>query len=148
MPLRPDPLKELLDLQDRMNRLFDETLSRESPDGMEPWAPSWVPLADVYDTPEAYLLEIELPGLARGDIDIQARGRELVVRGERHPSGGRSAAYHRLERRYGPFGRAFRFDVDIDADQVQAEIQDGLLRLNVPKKAPDSTKRVVKVTRS
>ena len=148
MPSRPDPLKELLDLQERMNRLFDETLSRESPDEMATWAPSWVPLADVYDTPEAYVLEIELPGLARAEIDIQAKGRELVVRGERHPSGGHSAAFHRLERRYGPFGRAFRFDVDIDADQVQAEIQDGLLRLNVPKKTPRSTKRAVKVTRS
>jgi HSP20 family protein len=148
MPLRPDPLKELLDLQERMNTLFDETLSRERPDEMETWAPSWVPLADVYDTPEAYLLEVELPGLARAEIDIQAKGRELVVRGERHPSGGRSAAFHRLERRYGPFGRAFRFDVDIDADQVEAEIKDGLLRLNVPKKRPPSTKRVIKATRS
>ena len=81
MPLRPDPLKELLDLQERMNSLFDETLSRERPDGLEAWAPSWVPLADVYDTPEAYLVEIELPGLARADIDIQLKGRELVVRG-------------------------------------------------------------------
>ena len=52
MPRRPDPLKELLDLQERMNRLFDETLSRESVDDMVPFAPSWVPHADVYDTPE------------------------------------------------------------------------------------------------
>jgi HSP20 family protein len=148
MPLRPDPLKELLDLQERMNRLFDETLSREHPDEMDGWAPSWVPPADVYDTPEAYLVEIELPGLARAEIDIQVKGPELVVHGERHPGGGRSAVFHRLERRYGRFARAFRFDVDIDADEVQAEIQDGLLRLTVPKKTPRSSQRVVKVTRS
>ena len=85
--MHPDPLKELLDLQDRMNRLFDETLSRERLDDMDMWAPSWVPVADVYDTPDAYLLEIELPGLARPEIDIQVKGRELVVRGERHPAG-------------------------------------------------------------
>jgi HSP20 family protein len=147
MPRRPDPLKELLDLQERMNRLFDETLSRESADDMVPFAPSWVPLADVYDTPDAYLVEIELPGLAREDIDLKVKGRELSVRGERHPAGGRSAAFHRLERRYGPFGRSFRFDVDIDAEQVQAEIKDGLLRLSVPKVKPSATKRVVRVTR-
>jgi HSP20 family protein len=148
MPRRPDPLKELLDLQERMNRLFDETLSRERPDEMDTWAPSWVPLADVYDTPEAYLVEIELPGLARADIDIQLKGRELVVRGERHPAGGRSAAFHRLERRYGLFARAFRFDVDIDPERVHAEMQDGLLSLNVPKVRPRATKRVIKATRS
>ena len=69
------------------------------------------------------------------------------MRGERHPGGGRSAAFHRLERRYGPFARSFRFDADIDAEQVKAEIKNGLLRLTVPKTEPHSTKRVVKVTR-
>ena len=148
MPRRPDPLKELLDLQERRNRLFDETLSREGADEMVPFAPSWVPLADVYDTPEEYVVEIELPGLAREEIDLKIKGRELTVRGERHPAGGRSAAFQRLERRYGPFGRSFRFDVDIDAERVQAEIRDGLLRLNVPKVKPRASKRTVKVTRS
>jgi HSP20 family protein len=148
MPRRPDPLKELLDLQERMNRLFDETLSRESADDVMQFAPSWVPLADVYDSPDAYLVEIELPGLAREDIDLQLKGRELTVRGERHPAGGRSAAFHRLERRYGPFARSFRFDTDIDTEKVQAEISSGLLRMSVPKVQPRATKRVVKVTRS
>ena len=148
MPQRPDPLKELLDLQERMNRFFDETLSRDRSNEMEPFTPSWVPIADVYDSPEAYLLELELPGLAKTDIDLRVKGRELTVRGERHPAGGRSAAFHRLERRYGAFARSFRFDADIDAKHVEAEIKDGLLRLTVPKSKGRSTKRVVKVTRS
>ncbi len=148
MPLRPDPLKELLNLQEKMNRLFDETLSPDRTDETAPFAPSWVPVADVYDSPEAYLIELEVPGLTRADIDLRVKGRELSVRGERHPGGGRSAAFHRLERRYGPFARSFRFDADIDAEQVKAEIKNGLLRLTVPKTEPRSTKRVVKVTRS
>jgi HSP20 family protein len=147
MPLRPDPLKELLDLQERMNRLFDATLSHGGQEEMETWAPSWSPLADVLDTPDAYLVEIELPGLGREEIDVQVNGRELVVRGVRDPAGGRSAAFLRLERRYGPFTRAFRFDVDIDADRVEAEIKDGLLSLSVPKARPRSTRRVIKATR-
>ncbi len=148
MPLRPDPLKELLDLQEKMNRLFEETLGPDRTDETAPFAPSWVPVADVYDSPEGYLIELEVPGLARADIDLRVKGRELSVRGERHPGGGRSAAFHRLERRYGPFARSFRFDTDIDAEQVKAEIKNGLLSLTVPKTEPRSTKRVVKVTRS
>jgi HSP20 family protein len=130
-----------------MNRFFEETLSRDRTNEMEPFAPSWVPIADVYDSPEAYLVELELPGLARTDIDLRVKGREVTVRGERHPAGGHSAAFHRLERRYGAFGRTFRFEADIDAKQVKAEIKDGLLTLTVPKAKARGTKRVVKVTR-
>jgi HSP20 family protein len=148
MPRRPDPLKELLDLQERMNRLFEETLSRGSDDDLGALAPGWAPLADVFDTPGAYILEIELPGLARDSIDIQVKGRELGLRGERHPAGGRSATFHRLERHYGPFARSFKFDVDIDAKGVRAEIRDGLVNLIVPKVSPRPTRRSVRVTRS
>jgi len=105
----------------------------------------WAPLADVFDTPEAYLLEIELPGLARDSIDVQVEGRELTVRGERHPGGGRSATFHRLERQYGPFARSFRFDVDIDAESVRAEIRDGLL-IPVPPSEPLSADDPVRVS--
>ncbi len=130
-----------------MNRFFEETLSRDRTNDMEPFAPSWVPIADVYDSPEAYLVELELPGLARADIDLRVKGREVTVRGERHPAGGRSAAFHRLERRYGAFARSFRFEADIDTKQVKAEIKGGLLTLTVPKAKARRTKRVVKVTR-
>jgi len=148
MPRRPDPLKELLDLQERMNRLFEETLGGGADDDLASLAPGWTPLADVFDTPGAYILEIELPGLGRESIDIQVRGRELSLRGERHPAGGRSATFHRLERHYGPFARSFEFDADIDAEGVRAEIRDGLVNLIVPKILPRSSKRVVKVSRS
>jgi HSP20 family protein len=147
MPHRPDPLKELLDLQERMNRLFDETLSRGDIDDLGAPAPGWAPLADVFDTPGAYLLEIELPGLAQDSIDVQVRGRDLTIRGERHPAGGRSANFQRLERHYGAFMRTFRFDVDIDGDDVRAEIRDGLLNLVVPKVEPRGGRRI-KATRS
>jgi len=147
MPLRPDPLKELLDLQERMNRLFDETLSRERLDETT-LAPGWAPLADVYETPDAYVLEVELPGLAREEVTIEVRGAQLAVRGERDPVGARSAAFHRLERRYGPFARSFRFADPIDAERVTAELEEGLLRIEAPKATSATGKRVVKVERS
>jgi len=146
MPRRPDPLKELLDLQERMNRLFEETLGGNL-DENGAVAAAWIPAADVYDKGDAYVLELDLPGLSRDDVDIQVKDRELTVRGERHPLGGRSATFHRLERRYGPFLRSFRFEVDIDADEIEATIVDGLLRLDVPKKKPRSASRSVKVSR-
>jgi len=145
MPIRPDPLKELLDLQERMNRLFDQTLSRERLD--EPgFTPSWAPVADVFETPEGYTLEIELPGLLRDEVAIEVSGDRLTLRGERQPVGGRSAAFHRLERRYGPFARTFRFPEAIDAENVKADLRDGLLRVEAPR--TPATSRVVRVERS
>jgi HSP20 family protein len=134
MPLGRDPLQELLELQERMNRLFDETLTRDRLDDPPLLQGSWVPLADVVDTPDGYVVELELPGLSREDVAIQAQGDEVLVRGERQPDlGSRPDSFHRLERRYGPFARGFRFSEEVDPDRIQAVFDDGLLRLTVPK---------------
>jgi HSP20 family protein len=141
MPLRRDPLQELLDLQERMNRLFDDTLTRDRLDEPSVLQGSWAPLADVVDTPEAYVLEVELPGLGREDVVIHAEGDEIVVRGERRPdASSRPEAFHRLERRYGPFSRGFRFSEEVDPDRIEAAFEDGLLRLTVPKARSRSTR--------
>ena len=89
-----------------MNRLFDETLTRERLDEPSLLHGTWVPLADVVETPDGYVVEVELPGLGRDDVVIQAQGDELVVRGDRRPDvASRPESFHRLERRYGPFAR-------------------------------------------
>jgi HSP20 family protein len=143
MALRRDPLQELLDLQEKMNRLFDETLTRDGLDEPSLLHGSWMPLADVVETPDAYLVEIELAGLGKDDIVIQAHGDELVVRGERRlDPAGRPESFHRLERRYGPFARTFRFAEEVDPDRIAATFEDGLLRLDVPKARARSAMRV------
>ncbi|MFN8093048.1 MAG: Hsp20/alpha crystallin family protein [Vicinamibacteria bacterium] len=133
MPLRPDPLKEMLDLQERMNRLFDETVSRERVE--DPTRhPAWQPIADVLETEEAYVVELELPGAGPDDFTVHAHGSELLVRGERHPSGAsRPEAFHRVERRHGPFARGFRLPQDVDAAAITARLADGVLRVVLPK---------------
>jgi HSP20 family protein len=135
MPLRPDPLQQLLELQERMNRVFDETLGRDRLH--EPTAPhgSWVPTADVVEHAEAYLVELDLPGLERDDVVVQAHEDEVLVRGERRPAAGaRPEAFHRLERHHGPFTRSFRFPAAIDPAGVVAELHEGVLRLTLPKR--------------
>ena len=142
MPLHRDPLSELLDLQERMNRLFDETLTRERLEEPALLHGTWAPLADVVETPEAYFVELELPGLGKDDVLIQAQGDELVVRGERRPVASGSPIFHRLERRYGPFARGFRFPEEVDPDRIKADFTDGLLRLEVPKVRQRASSRI------
>jgi len=74
---------------------------------------------------------------------VHSQGDELVVRGQRHPDlGSQPQSFHRLERRYGPFSRTFRFSEEVDSDGITAEFQDGLLRLQVPKVRPGRSTRV------
>jgi HSP20 family protein len=140
---RWDPLSDLLSLQERMNRVFEHTFARGRLDEPDLASGSWVPLADVYETAEGFVVQIELPGLGQDDIEIQVDGDQLTVKGERRLAGPtRPESFHRMERSYGSFSRSFRFTEDVDPDRVTAQFRDGLLRLDVPKVRPRGSWRV------
>lgn len=137
---RWDPLRDLLGLQERMNRLFEESLARERPEEAGVTA-AWSPAVDVRETETAYVVELELPGLVREDVEVRADERELVVRGERHARWEqRPEIFHRMERSYGAFQRAFRFERPLLPERVSADLQDGVLRVELPK--ANATRRV------
>ncbi|HET7745678.1 MAG TPA: Hsp20/alpha crystallin family protein [Vicinamibacteria bacterium] len=129
---RFDPLRDLLQLQDRMNRLFEDSLTSPrmpSPSG------SWAPAADVVENEEAFVIQVDLPGVAEDQVEIQVDGDRVVVRGERQPADkARPDSYHRMERSYGPFVRTFVLTTDVDPEHVAASLRDGLLRLELPKR--------------
>lgn len=128
-----DPLRELVGVQDRMNKLFESALARTNFD-TEGELGAWTPVADVFETPETYVVSVELPGLVQDDIDVRVEGSDLVVQGERrrekdHPG----VQYHRVERSQGKFVRKFPLPSRVDRDGVQAAYRDGVLRVTVPK---------------
>jgi HSP20 family protein len=138
---RVDPLRDLLNLQERMNRLFEDTLS-----GTRPAPPlgtgSWTPLADVYETADGFVVQVDLPGLSADDVEVNVDGDRLVLRGRRRPSETtRPDNYYRMERSYGPFVRTFILAPDVDPDRVTAHFTDGLLRLELPKVRPTASWR-------
>ena len=132
-----DPLRDLLSLQERMNRLFEESLSRRVPEGEAQGA--WVPPADVAETAECFVIEIDLPGCSPDDIAVQAGPRELLVRGARVAwNGPRPERFHRLERHHGGFSRRFELGQAIVPDGVTCRWSEGLLRIELPKAQPRS----------
>ena len=139
---RWDPVRDLLTLQERMNRLFDESLSRGRPHEPALDSPTWSPLADVYETPDSFVVQVEIPGLSQDEVDVEVDADQLTLRGERRIGAqARPESFHRMERSYGSFSRTFRFDVDVDPSGVTAELHDGLLRLALPKAPPRGTWR-------
>lgn len=143
MPGHRDPLQELLNLQERINRLFEESLGRGRPGEGAFGSGAWVPPADVYETKEAYVVLLELPGVDDDDLEVVAETHSVTIKGERRlAASARPESFYRMERSYGTFARIFRFEDPIDADHVDAQLSNGLMKLSVPKDRPRSEWRV------
>jgi HSP20 family protein len=95
----------------------------------------WMPAVDVRETENAYLVEADLPGLKKEDIDVQVHDNIVTIRGERKQEEQEDKdRYARFERRYGRFERSFRLSDRIDTGKVEASYRDGVLRLELAKR--------------
>ena len=95
---------------------------------------SWVPPVDIQETEEGYRLRAELPGLTRDDIQITLENNVLRLTGERKfERDVKKESFHRIERTYGSFSRAFALPHQVNAEGVQAAFENGILTIDVPK---------------
>ena len=144
--VRWEPFRDLIQLQDRMNRLFDESFrgaGRAVPD--EDWAlgGSWAPAVDIYEKDGNIVLQAELPGIDSKDVDIRLENNVLTLRGERKfDSEVKRDHYHRVERSYGGFTRSFTLPSIVDQEKIKAEYRDGVLRLTLPKREEAKPKQI------
>ena len=142
---RWDPFRDLVTLQDRMNRLFEDSLSRSKTTDQEMAMGAWTPAVDIYETPEQIVMRADLPGIAEKDIDVRIENNVLVLRGERKfLKEAKEEDYHRIERSYGVFSRTFQLPGTIDQNKIQAVHQDGVLEVRLPKRE-DTKPRQVKI---
>lgn len=138
--VRWDPFRDLLTMQDRMNRLFSDAFSRTA--GEEATG-AWLPAVDIYEQGDNLVLQAEVPGVGRDDLDVRVEGNVLTLSGERKQQKEiKDEQFHRLERSYGKFVRSFTLPVGIDTDRIKAEFRDGLLTLTLPKAEEAKPKRI------
>lgn len=105
------------------------------------------PVADVIETEDAFLVLVELPGLERGDVRLEAHGNELAVFGERRPPLNlEGATFQAMERSYGCFSRRFELPEGLDLSAVTASMKSGLLHVRVPKRARRTHRRTIPVS--
>jgi len=136
---RWDPFRELSALQDRINRIFNEQLSRGEP---EQAGKAWAPVVDILESDNDLIVRAELPGVKRDDIDVQVTSESLTIRGERKFDEESKDKYLRVERAYGPFSRSFSIGVPVQADKVKASYRDGVLEIVVPKAEEVKPKKI------
>jgi len=142
--VRWEPFQDLLAIQERMNRLFDETLQRtRSRDEEDISAGLWAPPVDIYETENEIVLKAELPEIDQKDIDIKVEDNTLTIRGERKfEQETKKENYHRIERAYGKFSRSFTLPNTIDQEKIKASYKDGILKLVMPKREEKKPKQI------
>ncbi len=131
---RWNSLQDLFAIQEKVNRLFEETIHRtEFPDdGLD--TALWSPAADVYESPEEIVLNIELPGVRLDDVRLEALEGKLRVSGHRRADDGvEPRQFVRMERIYGSFSRDFPVPASLDAARIKATLRAGILRVVAPK---------------
>jgi HSP20 family protein len=126
-------------LQDRVNSLFQDFAG----DGQAVTAASFAPAVDVYENGEKVVLKLDLPGIKEQDLDIRVENQTLSVRGERKfESEEKEENFHRIERRYGSFYRSFSLPTTVDTENVGASYKDGVLKLELKKKASAQPRQI------
>jgi len=137
-----EPFRDLMAMQDRMTRLFDETLSRiwkeEVPRG------AWSPPVDILERGNELILKVDLPEVSQSEIEIKVEGNTLIIQGERKflketPE----ENYIQIERRYGTFHRTFTIPSIIDQGNIKAAYKDGVLRIVLPKRKEAHPKQIL-----
>lgn len=138
---RWDPFRELATLQDRMNRLFQETAG--SGETNLTTSGAFIPPVDVYEDEHGLRLKLEVPGIDEKDLDVRIENNVLTVRGERKfENEEKEENFHRIERRYGSFSRSFSLPNSVDTEKVSAEYKNGVLTLQLVKRAEAKPKQI------
>jgi HSP20 family protein len=135
-----NPLQDLMVLQDRMNRLFEDANQRRAQDKEDELERAdWTPPADVYETETEFTIKTDIPGIDRNALEITLDENRLIVRGTREvkaPNGGRS------ERPSGTFLRRFSVPRSVEQDSISADYKDGVLEVHLPKRKNGKGQRV------
>jgi HSP20 family protein len=137
---RRDIFGELFDMQEQMNRMFDEFFG-ERRTGLAEGA--WVPSVDVSETDAAIVVRAELPGMSQDDIELNLQDNVLTLKGEKkQETKEQKENYHRTECCFGSFSRSFSLPATVKQEDIQATFKDGVLEISLPKAEEAKAKKI------
>jgi len=139
--VRWNPFGEMSLLQNHMNRLFDTAL--QAWPGESNGTTSWIPAADIYESDNELVVNLDLPGIDPKAVDVRVENNVLSIRGERQFDEKQNKEnFHRVERPYGPFARSFSLATAVDPDKIRADFKAGVLSITLPKAEAAKPKRI------
>lgn len=135
---RWNPFEELATLRNELDRLTTRPTEND-----ELFNSRWAPATDIIETPEALVMKTELPGLSDKDVNVEVDNGLLTIRGERKAEDEtKDKDFIRVERSYGKFVRTFSLPNNVEIDKINATFDNGLLEINLPRKAEAKPKAV------
>jgi HSP20 family protein len=129
---RWQPLTELDQVSERMRRMLEQTFGGLGWPSPLREAAGWSPLVDIEETDDAFVVEAELPGVQRQDVNVELVGRELTITGEIKERE-RKGTLRRRARRTGRFEYRVSLPDQVDAEKIEAKLAEGVLTVRVPK---------------
>ena len=137
-----DPFRDLITLREKMNRLFEDAVTSRGEE-KDLILSAWSPAVDIYENENELVLTAEVPGLEEKDVEIKIEDNTLSVRGERKfEKETKEENYHRIERSYGTFYRSFTLPNTINQDKIEAEHENGVLKITMPKRTELKPRKV------
>lgn len=138
---RWNPFLELRSIDDQMNRLFRRFPAWGSEEGMT--TTEFAPPVDVYEDNNKVILKMHVAGVNPQDLDIRVDGNTIIISGERKfEREEKKENFRRIESEYGSFRRSFSLPVSADTDKIKADVENGLLTLDIPKRAESRGKQI------
>jgi HSP20 family protein len=142
---RWDPFQDLRSAQEemaQMSPMLAHALGLHAQQGSGQTM-AWAPALDISERKDAYLVTVELPGLKPEDLDITMEDGLLTIQGERQlTSQASEQRFHRVERRYGAFRRSITLPAQVQAEQIEASFDNGVLQIVVPTMEEATPKRI------
>ena len=141
--VRWDPFRDVATLQDRINRIFNESFGRSRDLDDEVSLSDWRPPVDIFETDDGLVLKVELPGIGKDDISVEIKDNVLILKGERliDPEI-KDEHYYRQERAFGKFHRSFSLQQSIKPNLIKATFKDGILTIEIPRPEEEKPKQV------
>jgi len=134
------PFRGATNLQEQINRVFGDLVGRT---GQESNLTPWAPAVDIFETENELVVKADLPDVNPQDLDIRVENNVLTIRGERKfEKEVNEDNYLRIERSYGSFSRSFSLASSVNADAINADYQNGVLTLSIPKREEAKPKQI------
>ena len=134
-----DPFREMEVLLDRYGRSARKSLAKSDDQAFE--VGDWMPVVDIDETEDAFVVKAELPGVEKDDVSVNIDNGVLTIKGEKKIET-EDKKRHRVECAYGSFVRSFTLPQEIKAEKIEAEYKNGVLTLTIPKSEEAKPKQI------